>query len=225
MIAAAFAAARQIFTRPFRLVFWKSIGLTCLLLAFLWGILEHLIVIYVHVPWTWLATLIHILTGLGLVIGAAFLVTPIAFVVAGFFFDELADHVEAEIAGPNGCGRAMPFAPAMAIGLKFGSISLLVNLAALALLVVPGVNVVALFGANAYLMGRGFFELSALRYIGIAEVRELRHTHAVRIFLAGCLPAALAMVPLANILTPLFATAFLVRVAQPLVRRALRQTD
>ena len=41
----------------------------------------------------------------------------------------------------------------------------------------------------------------------------------LRLFIAGCLPAALAMVPIANLLTPLFATALLVRVAQPILRR------
>lgn len=218
MIAAALAAAEQIFTRPFRIVFWKSIGLTFLLLALVWGLVEKLVVTYVHLPWAWLATTIHVLTGVGLVVGVTFLVTPVSFVVASFFFDELADHVEVEIAGPAGRGRPMRLAPALWVGLKFGLISLLVNVAALALLIVPGVNAVAFFGANAYVIGRGFFELAALRYQPIDEVRELRRLYGVRIFLAGCLPAALALVPIANLLTPLFATALLVRVAQPLVR-------
>ena len=174
---------------------------------------------YVHLPWPWLATTIHVLTGVGLVVGVTFLVTPVSFLVASFFFDELADHVETAMAGVQGRGRAMPLGPALWIGLKFGLLSLLVNILALALLVVPGVNVVAFFGANAYLFGRGFFELAALRYRPIGEVRELRRVHAVKIFAAGCLPAGLALVPLANLLTPLFATALLVRLAQPLVRR------
>ena len=223
MIAAAFAAADQIFTRPFRLVFWKSIGLTLLLLAILWATIEKLIVSYVHLPWAWLATTVHVLTGVGLVVGVTFLVTPVSFVVAGFFFDELANHVEEDMAGPAGRGRPMAFGPALWLGLKFGLVSLIVNIAALALLVVPGVNVIAFFGANAYLFGRGFFELAALRYRPIDEVRELRRIHSIRIVLAGCLPAALALVPIANLLTPLFATALLVRVAQPLIRRALPQ--
>lgn len=219
MIAAAFAAAEQIFTPPFRTVFWKTIGLTVLLLAVLWAIVEKLIVAYVHLPWAWLQTTIHVLTGVGLVVGVAFLVTPVSFVVAGMFFDELADHVETDLAGPAGRGRAMAFGPALWIGLKFGLVSLLVNIVALALLLVPGVNVVAFFGANAYLFGRGFFELAALRYQPVDDVREMRRVNSVRIFLAGCLPAALAMVPIVNLLTPLFATALLVRIAQPIVRR------
>ena len=219
MIASALAAAEEIFSPPFRSVLAKTLGLTLLLLVILGVATEKLVVAYVALPHAvWLATTLHVVAGLGLTVGLAFLVTPVSFVVAGLFFDELADHVEADIAGPAGRGRAMPIAPALWIGVKFGALSLLVNAVALALLFVPGVNAIAFFGANAYLIGRGFFELAALRYRDIDDVRALRRRHGLRIFAAGCLCAGLMAVPLANLLTPLFATALLVRVAQPLVR-------
>ena len=221
MIEAAYAAAEQIFTKPFRAVFWKSIGLTLLLLALLWAGIEKLVVTYIHLPYGWLATLVHVVAGFGLVVGITFLVTPVSFVVAGFFFDELADHVEDAIVGPAGRGRAMAIAPAVWIGLKFAGLSLLVNAVALVLLLVPGVNAIAFFGANAYLLGRGYFELAALRYWPMTAVRDIRRAHQLRILLAGCLVAALLAVPLLNLLTPLFASALLVRVASPIVARRL----
>lgn len=224
MIEAAFAAAEQIFTRPFRAVFWKSIGLTLLLLTLCGVGIEKLIVAYVLLPHVWMATIVHVVAGFGLVVALAFLVTPVSFLVASFFFDELAGHVEDAIAGAAARGDAMEVAPALWIGLKFGLVSLLVNAVALVLLLLPGVNVVAFFGANAYLLGRGFFELAALRYRDATEVRELRRRHGVRIFCAGCLCAGLMAVPILNLLTPLFATALLVRVAQPLVAPRLPQS-
>ena len=172
-------------------------------------------------PWGWASTLLQLATGLGLVVAVAMLVTPVSFVVAGFFFDELADHVETDLAGPAGRGRPLRLGEATRLGFKFGLVSLAVNLAALLLLLVPGLNAVAFFGANAYLLGRGFFELAALRYRPLAEVRALRRRYALRIFGAGCLCAALASVPILQLLSPLFATALLVRVAQPLVRGRL----
>ena len=218
MIASALAAAEEIFSPPFRSVLAKTLGLTVLLLVILGVAAEKLVVAYVALPHAvWLATILHVVVGLGLTVGLAFLVTPVSFVVAGLFFDELAEHVEADIAGPAGRGRAMPIAPALWIGVKFGALSLLVNVVALALLFVPGVNAIAFFGANAYLLGRGFFELAALRYCDIDDVRVLRRRHSLRIFAAGCLCAGLMAMPLVNLLTPLFATALLVRVAQPLV--------
>lgn len=217
MIDAAYAAAGQIFTPPFRAVFWKSIGLTLLLLVFCAAGAGHVLAGLIPLTAGWLASLFHLVAGLGLAIAVTFLVTPVSFIVAGFFFDELAAHVEETLAGPEGRGRAMALAPAIWTGLKFAALSIAINLVALVLLLVPGVNAVAFFGANAYLLGRGYFELAALRFLRPSEVRALRQAHAIRIFLAGCLAAALLAVPVANLLTPLFASAFLVRLAYPLV--------
>jgi CysZ protein len=223
MIDAALAAAAQLLTPPFRAVFWKSLGLTLLLLVFAGAGLEKLVVATVHPTHAWLAMLAHWAAGLGLVVGIAFLVTPVSFVVAGFFFDELADHVEDAIAGPGGRGRAMAFGPALWLGCEFAALSLLVNAIALALLLVPGMNAIAFFGANAYLIGRGYFELAALRYRPLGEVRWLERRHRLRIFCAGCLAAGVLAVPILNLLTPLFAAALMVRVAQPIVARGLER--
>ena len=219
MIDAALAAVDQIFSRPFRVVFWKSLLLTVLLLVCAGAALDHLFAVYVHLPAAWLMTTAHIVAGLGLVVAIAFLVTPLSFVVAGFYFDELADHVEDAIVGADRRGRAMPVGAAIRVGAGFALLSLIVNVVALLLLLVPGVNAVAFFGANAYLLGRGYFELAALRYRPLDDVRRLRRKHGLRLFLAGCLMAALLAIPLVNLLTPLFAAAFMVRVAQPLLAR------
>ena len=221
MIDAALAAATEILTPPFRAVLAKTLGLTLLLLVLSAVGLEKLAIAYLVTPWHWASTVLQVAAGLGLVVAVAVLVTPVSLVVAGFLFDELADHVEADLVGVAGRGRPLPIDEATLIGLKFGLVSLVVNIGALLLLLVPGINAVAFFGANAYLIGRGFFELAALRYRPLAEVRELRRRHSLRIFGAGCLCAALASVPILNLLTPLFATALLVRVAQPFVRPRL----
>ena len=86
------------------------------------------------------------------------------------------------------------------------------NLGALMLLLVPGVNAIAFIAANAYLMGREFFELAAMRYRPMPEVQALRRAHAPYLFFAG-LPIALFLsVPLLNLLTPLFGVAYMARV-------------
>ena len=82
MISAAVTAIEQIFTAPFRSVFWKSIGLTLLLLAALWAGVEKLVVSYVHLSYGWLATTIHVLAGLGLVVGITFLIPGVSWRVA-----------------------------------------------------------------------------------------------------------------------------------------------
>lgn len=226
MIGAAWDAFEQILTPPFRGVLWKSLGATVLILAFAFGGLERLIIATVHLrwAWAWVSTVIHLAAGAGLVLAAIFLVPSVSFVVASFFFDEMADHVEAASALDLPRGRRLPILTASWIGLKFTLVSIAVYAVALALLfVVPGINGVILFSANAYLLGRGFFELAALRYVSLSNVRELRARYGLRIMSAGIVAAAMSLVPILNLLTPLFATALLVRVAQRTVASEMRR--
>lgn len=222
MLDAATAAAAQIFTPPFRKVLWKTLALTLALLALAWVALEKLIVallaLPIAAPYPWVTTVLTIIGGAGLVIGLAFLVTPVSFVVAGLFFDELAEHVEIEL-DPAGAGRAMPLGDAAWVAAQFAAVALVVNLVALLLLFVPGVNALAFFGANAYLFGRGYFELAALRHLPAPEVARLRRANELQLFVAGLVMAGMLAIPFVNLLTPLFGTAFMVRIADSIMRK------
>ncbi|GAC1333876.1 MAG: sulfate transporter family protein [Beijerinckiaceae bacterium] len=220
MLDDALAALRQIFTPPFRAVLFKTLGLTLLMLALVWFGLDRLVVHWIAVPYPWLATLLSVATGIGLFVALAFLLAPASSLVAGLFLDELAEIVERDIYPPNRVGRPIPAGHAIWLAAKFALVSALVNLIALLLLLVPGVNVIAFFAANAYLLGREFFELAALRYRSIAEVRILRRRHALRLFIAGLFIAGFLAVPILNLLTPLFGTAFMVRVHRRIARDA-----
>jgi CysZ protein len=217
---AARAAARQILTPPFRTALWKTLALTLALLGLVWIALHKLIVAGIALPYPWAATALSFIGGVGLFVGLAFLVAPVSFIVAGFFFDELAEEVEHELAPGEAPGRALSLGDAAWLSVKFSAVSLGVNLAALLLLLVPGVNAAAFFGANAYLFGRGYFELAASRYLPQGEVRRLRKANALRLFGAGLVMAAILVVPVFNLLTPLFSTAFMVRIARNIMRSA-----
>ena len=219
MFESAAAAFREIFTPPFRSVLAKILLLTLALLAVVWVALDKLITGYIAAPYPWLAAALVILTGVGLLVGMAFLVAPASSMVAGVYLDELAERVEISSSLGGTAGQALPAGQAVWLAAKFAAVSLLVNFAALMLLLVPGVNAVAFFAANAYLLGREYFELAALRYRPLAEVRALRRERAFYLFLCGMFIAAFVMVPLLNLLTPLFGTAFMVRVHQKMLRR------
>jgi CysZ protein len=214
MFDAALAAASQILTPPFRTVLWKTLALTLALLSLVWIALHKLIVAGAAHSYPWAAAALSFIGGVGLFVGLAFLVAPVSFIVAGFFFDELAEEVEHELAPGEAPGRAISLGDAALLSVKFSVVSLGVNLVALLLLLVPGVNAAAFFGANAYLFGRGYFELAASRYLPLGEVRRLRKRNALRLFGAGLIMAAILAVPVFNLLTPLFGTAFMVRIAR-----------
>ena len=213
MFAGAVAAARQTLSPPFRGVLWKVLGLTLAILALVWVGLDKFL-IGLAMPyladWPWLQWTLSILTGLGLIVGLAFVLAPISMLVAGFFLDELAERVEREDPSVP-VGRPLPPGTAVWLASKFALVSIFVNLAALCVFLLPGVNAIVFFVANAYLFGREYFELAALRYHPVEEVRHLRRANALTIFIAGLFIAAVLAIPIVNLLTPLFGTAFMVR--------------
>lgn len=225
MLDAAIRAARQILSPAFRAVLWRSLGLTLAVLAVLWIGVYALFSAFVVLPFPWLETAIAVFAGLGIVIATIFLIGPVTSLVAGLFLDEIAGHVERQDYPADLPGAELPLMRSLVLSARFFGLVLLVNLLALVLLLVPGINLIAFLAANGYLLGREYFELVAFRHMDPEAARALRRDNAGRVFLAGLVIAALLAVPILNLLTPLFATAFMVHLFKgPVMARAMRRT-
>jgi len=207
---AAIKAARQTFSPEFRGVLWKSIGITLALLVFGWFALEAAAERLVTLPNPTANWLAHLVAGLGAAFGLLFLVTPVTAMVAGLFLDDIAGHVERAHYPDDPPGVAPPFWRGLLLSARFALLVLGLNLLLLVLLFLPGINLVAWLGVNGYLLSREYFALAAMRFRGEAEATALRRRHSGKVFLGGLLVAGLAVIPFANLLTPLFATAFFV---------------
>jgi CysZ protein len=170
----------------------------------------------------WIDAYAVLLAGVGLVVGLGYLIPPVSMLVAGFFLDDVAERVEQESYPADPVGRALPLAQSILSSARFALTILAVNLVALLFLFIPGVNVVAFFFANTYLLGREYFALAAGRHLPPAEVNALRARHSGTVLLAGAAIALLAIIPLANLLTPLFGTALMVHLTKKLLRRPTR---
>jgi CysZ protein len=229
-----FQAARLAFANLFasetRAAFWKSLGLTVLALVVLWFGLRETFV-YVAAPmigemfqgtpeWAgWLTFLLIILASVGLALVVALLLAPVTALIAGFFLDDVAQVIERRDYPLEPVGRALPTGEAMRATVKFLGIVILGNIFALFLLLLPGINLVAFFLVNGYLLGREFFEFAAMRYRPPEEARAFRTKHRGTIFAAGLLLAAFLAVPLLNLLTPLFAAGLMVHLHKALSAR------
>ena len=218
MLAAASLAFRDILSPPFRGVLLKSLALTLALLAVLWALVAWLLASVVTLPWEGLDTAFSVLTGVGLLVGLAFLVAPVTALFAGLFLDDIAEIVERTHYPDEPMGRSQPVLASFVTSLRFLGAVILVNAIALPLVLVVGFGFLVFLLANGYLLGREYFELTALRHHSPGEVHRLRARNAGRIFAAGLLIAAFLAVPILNFLGPLFATAFMVHVRQRLVR-------
>jgi CysZ protein len=168
----------------------------------------------------WIETTVEWLGGMALVVGSIFLIPPVTSLIAGLYLDDIAAQVERTQFPADPPGRELPALQAVWLALKFFFVVLLVNIVALFLLLIPGVNLIAFYLGNGYLLGREYFELAAMRHVASAEAKALRRENRLTVFLCGLIIAGLASVPIANLLTPLFATAFMVRIYKGLARRA-----
>lgn len=221
IIDAARLAGHNLLAPQSRVVLWNSLGLTLAVLVavfvaarglFSTFAMPWLVALFPGMPeWVgWLGALLGIVALLGLALALALLVAPVTALVAGLFLDDIAELIETRDYPGEPTGRAVPVGRSIIYTLKFLGIVIAGNLVALALLLVPGVNVAAFFLVNGYLLGREFFEFAAMRYRPEAEARRLRQKHATTVFLAGLVIAAFLAVPLINLLTPLFGAALMV---------------
>lgn len=219
MLAAASRAINQILSPPFRGVLLRSVGLTLAMLAFVWAVVYGTFTHFVVIETPWLQALVDILTGIGLLIGLGFLVAPVTSLFAGLFLDEIAAEVERVHYATDHPGRPMALVPSLLSAIRFTALVVAVNAIVLVLILLPGVNILLFFVANAYLLGREYFELVAFRFHDADGVRVLREESSARIFFAGLMIALLLAIPIVNILTPLFATAFMVHIYKDIRHR------
>lgn len=217
LVTSAYAAARQVFSAPLRGILWKSLALTVALLILVWLGLTRLFGYFleghtISAGYPILDSFAFFLAGAGLFVALAYLLPVVSAVVAGYFLDDVADIVEATDFPADPPGRPLPMGRAILYGLRFAGLSLIVNLAALLLFFIPVVNIGVFFVANAYLLGREYFELAAGRFHSIEDAARLRVANRGTVFAAGAIVAALVLVPVLNLLTPIFGAALMVHV-------------
>jgi CysZ protein len=218
-------ALTQMFSAPLRSVLWKSIALALALIIVVAVALERLIAALVgegstsaenalgphaHLPLDAIAWLLSIAAGFGILAGSVMLMPAVTSLVASFFSDQIAEEVEREDYPADPPGTALPLWRAMVEGGKTALLAVVVYVCAAPFLLVAGLGAVIFFLATAWLLGRIYFELAAMRFRSPAEARALRKRNAASVYTGGLLIAAFVSIPIVNLATPLFAMAFMV---------------
>ncbi|MCC6777236.1 MAG: sulfate transporter family protein [Hyphomicrobiales bacterium] len=235
MLDAAIKALVQMLSPPFRAVLTKAVGLALVLIVLI-GIGLHRLLSWLatygadwaesmlgtsaHMPLSILTWILSVAAGLGIVLGSIFLMPAITALVGSFFVDEIALEVERTYYPGEPPGAPLPLVPAVMQGVQAAILAVLVYLLAVPFLLVAGLGIVIFFLAAAFLLGREYFELAAMRFHPIAEAKALRKANQATVFTAGLLIAAFVSIPIINLATPLFGMAFMVHVHKWLMRRA-----
>jgi CysZ protein len=234
MLAAVFKALDQMFTPPFRAVLFKSVGLAIALLVVLvivlfrllgWlsgtgiGWLEGTLGAWAHSPLAVAGWIVAVALGVGLLAGAVLLMPAVTAVVASLFADEIAEIVERTHYPADPPGRALPLIRATVEGTKIALLAVAIYLVAAPFLLFAGIGVVLFFLATAWVQGRQYFELAAMRFHSVAEAKTLRRIHRTTVFIGGLFIAGFVSIPILNLATPLFGTALMVHVHKRLTGR------
>ena len=207
MLKSAFRAFGDLISPDFRSVLFKALGLTIALFIAVLVIAEVMIASFTHFSWPWADRLVELGTGLALLVAFFFLMSPVTAAFAGLFLDQIAEKVEERHYPWDPRGTPLPVGRAILISLQFFAVVLVVNLAVLPT-VFFGVGAFVLVAANAYLIGREYFEMVAMRHMPVEEAKILRKENSPKIFVAALLPALLSIVPFVNLTVPLFSTAY-----------------
>lgn len=236
MLDDAVKALGQMFAPPLRAVLWKSIGLALGLIAIVAIALDRLIIWLVDIagtsleagvgpsaqlPVNVLAWVLSVAAGLGIVVGSVMLMPAVTAFVASFFADEIAEQVEREHYPADAPGAALPLWLAMVEGGKTALLAIVVYICAAPFLLLAGAGAVLFFLATAWLLGREYFELAAMRFRSPDEAKALRRRYAATVYVGGLLIAAFVSIPIVNLATPLFAMALMVHVHKRLSGRTL----
>ena len=210
MFAAFLKAFGQLADGTTRRLIWLSLGAAIAVFAALWLMIGTAIESTELFASGWLETIVDVLGWAATLVLTWFLFPAVFTVIASLFLDRVAGATEARHYAD------LPEAPdarlVAALGATAGFLAAMVvlNLVMLIFLLIPPLFPFVFYGVNGYLLGREFFELVALRRIGLEEVRHLRKAHRGRLFLAGIVIAFLFTIPGLNLVAPVIATAAMV---------------
>ncbi len=209
MIGAAFKAFGDLLSGEFRAILLKAIGLTLALFVGLMVITQLVLWQLTLLPWPWAETILAVGTGIAMAVLFFFLMGPVTALFAGIYLDRVADIVERKHYSQDVPGRPLGTVQSITTALQFGALALVVNIAVLPT-VFFAIGAFVLVAANAYLISREYFVMAAARHMPLAEAKALRKANTPLIFMAGLLPALAAIVPILNLVVPLFATSYFV---------------
>ena len=216
LLIALFKAFAQISDPALRRVMWRGFGLaaglSAALLALIWWGLSA--VSLFGIPWLdWIATG---LGGLGAVFLTWLLFPGAVLAAQGLLLDDAAEAVERKYY-PHVAAKAPSLRQTLNAAMRLALMTVLLNLLALPFYIFfPPATPFIYYGLNGYLLGREYFELVALRQMGLDEARAMRQQHGLDLFMAGIVIAVLFSIPIIGWFMPAIAAALMVHVFEGL---------
>lgn len=167
----------------------------------------------------WIDGLIDALGAVAAVVLAWLLFPGVLAAMTGMWTDAVAAAVEARYFPGLPAPRRRAALDGLVAGLRLAGVALALNLVLLPLYLVPGLNLALFYGANGYLVARGYFEQVAVRRLSLGETRALFGRHRGQLWLAGVIVTFMTTVPILNLVVPIVATALMTHLLEDLRTR------
>lgn len=209
MFDAFFKTLDQLPTAPFQRVLWLSIAGSLATAVILWIGLNTVLQNTDFVGLGWLEKTFDVLGGLAAIILLILMLPAFVGLIASLMLESICQAVEGRHYPQLPEARNQSIMEAVLIGLRFAVILILLNILILPLIFFPPVYFVVGWIMNGYLLGREYFELVACRRLNPTEIRAMRRKHRGSIFSAGLVAALISVIPIVNLILPLFGTAFM----------------
>ncbi|MDJ0994852.1 MAG: EI24 domain-containing protein [Dinoroseobacter sp.] len=229
MIFTCFSRAlAQLPEAAFRRVLLIGIGATIALLAAItWAfslLLGWLVPETLTLPWIGdIGWVDNVASGLGIVtmlVLSVFLMVPVASAFTSLFLEDIADAVEARYYPALTPAPHTPFMEGLRDTLSFLGVIIVANLAALVLyLVFAPLAPVIFWALNGFLLGREYFQVTAMRRLGRKGAARMRKKHIATIWAAGVLMAVPLTIPVINLLVPVLGAATFTHLYHALERK------
>ena len=207
-------AFAQLGDRRFRRVLWLGLGLTLALLFAVYGSVLGLIqwitpdsITIAGRDITALDDLLSATSILVMLFLSVFLMAPVASLFTGLFLEDVAEATEARHY-PGPVPPRTGWAAALRESIAYFMVLILANLAALLIyFAVPPLAPVIFWIVNGFLLGREYFGLVAIRWLGREEAHRLRRRRIGSVWLLGVATAFLLSIPVLNLVIPVVAAA------------------
>jgi uncharacterized protein involved in cysteine biosynthesis len=144
----------------------------------------------------------------GTAILAWFLYPTVIAAVLGFLLDRVVAATEARYFPALPPAREQSLLEVTVYSLAFAALVLALNLVALPLYLIPGLNLPVYLLLNGYLLGREYVELVLARRHRFGELGRLRRRHKAQLWASGLVTALILLVPVVNLLAPVVGAAF-----------------
>jgi len=167
--------------------------------------------------WQWWADFVNWLTGyvvdIGFFILLAFFFAPISTIFISIYLDDVIDCVEDKYYPNHKAGKRLGIAHLSFLALRITFFVVILNILVLPLYVLlfwmPFVVLTIFYVLNGYLLGWGYYEMVAVRHLGIKEAGVHRKSIRGVILIAGMIMTLLFTVPVIQLVVPILGAALI----------------